>query len=628
MPTSYREVAHLQGSGYDAAMLAPYGTWKSAITPSVITGASVNLSAVTLAGPDLFWLEQRPLEGGRSVLVRNGVDVTPLGLSVRSRVHEYGGGAYTLAGNDVIFVNDTDQQLYRNTAPLTHVPGLRFADMLVDRHRILAVCEDHRTHPREPINSLVAITNGHIEPLAAGNDFYSSPRVCGEHLAYLTWKHPNMPWDETELWLDGQLIAGGASIFQPEWSPTGELHFISDQTGWWNLYRYRAGKIESLLEMPAEFGAPQWNFGMSTYAFLADGRIVCAFNERGQWRLGIFDGQLHPLDLPYTEISSVRAAGNTIAFIAASPTEPAAVVRLDFVGAPSQARPVSASHPDGGSDNLTVVRRSTTVALDARSVSVAEPIECGGVHAFYYPPVNADFSAPAGELPPLIVFTHGGPTSATTSGLNLLKQFWTSRGFAVVDVNYGGSAGFGRAYRQRLNGQWGIVDVDDCCAVAQALVAAGNADPLRLIIRGGSAGGYTTLCALTFRQVFQTGASYFGIGDLEAMLETHKFESRYLDGLLAQWPAGREIYEARSPLRHLDQLHCPIIFFQGLDDKVVLPDQSQQMVAAMKAKGLFVEYLEFAGESHGFRQAATIQQTLGAELAFYQRVLGIPVVKP
>ena len=599
----------MQGSGYDVAMLAPYGTWKSAITPSVITGASVSLSAVTLAGSDLYWLEQRPLEAGRSVLVHNGVDVTPPGLSVRSRVHEYGGGAYTLAGNDVIFVNDTDQQLYRNATPLTQVPGLRFADLLVDRHRILAICEDHRRPPTEPVNSLVAITNGQIESLAAGNDFYSSPRVYGDHLAYLTWQHPNMPWDKTELWLDGRPIAGGASIFQPEWSPTGDLHFISDQSGWWNLYRYHAGKIESLLEMPAEFGAPQWNFGMSTYAFLGDGRIVCAFNECGQWRLGIFDGQLHRLDLPYTEISSVRAAGNTIAFIGASTTEPAAVVRLT-------------------GPQATAVRRSTTISLDARSVSVAEPIECGGVHAFYYPPVNAAFSAPAGELPPLIVFTHGGPTGATSSGLNLLKQFWTNRGFAVVDVNYGGSAGFGRAYRQRLNGQWGIVDVDDCCAVAQALVTAGKADPLRLIIRGGSAGGYTTLCALTFRQVFQTGASYFGIGDLEAMLETHKFESRYLDGLLAPWPAGREIYEARSPLRHLDQLHCPIIFFQGLDDKVVLPDQSQQMVAAMKAKGLLVEYLEFASESHGFRQAATIQQTLAAELAFYQRVLGIPSAAP
>ena len=351
---------------------------------------------------------------------------------------------------------------------------------------------------------------------------------------------------------------------------------VSDQTGWWNLYRYRAGKIEHLLALPAEFGAPQWVFGMSTYAFLADGRIACAFNEHGQWRLGFFDGQLHRLDLPYTEISNVRAAGNSIAFIGASPTEPPAVVRLDFVGAPFQARPVAASHPEGCSYNLTVVRRSTTVTLDARSVSVAEPIEFGGVHAFYYPPVNADFSAPAGELPSLIVMSHGGPTSATTSGLNLMKQVWTSRGFAVVDVNY-----------------------------------------------GGSAGGYTTLAALTFRQVFHVGASYYGIGDLEAMLETHKFESRYLDGLLAPWLAGREIYQVRSPLQHCDRLNCPVIFFQGLDDKVVLPDQSQQMVAAIKKKGLPVEYLEFAGESHGFRQAATIQQTLEAELAFYRRTLKI-----
>ena len=413
-----------------------------------------------------------------------------------------------------------------------------------------------------------------------------------------------MPWDETELWLDGRRIAGGASIFQPEWSPAGDLHFISDQTGWWNLYRYRAGQIEHLLDLPAEFGAPQWNFGMSTYAFLADGRIACAFNKCGQWQLGIFDGQFRPLDLPYTEISSVRAAGNSVAFIAASPTEPPAVVRLT-------------------GDKLDVVRRSNNVALDARSVSIAEPLEFGGVHAFYYPPVNAEFSAPPGELPPLIVMSHGGPTGATTNGLNLMKQFWTSRGFAVVDVNYGGSTGFGRAYRQRLTGQWGVVDVDDCCAAAQHLVAAGKADPRRLIIRGGSAGGYTTLCALTFRQVFHVGASYYGIGDLAAMLATHKFESRYLDGLLAPWPAGQEIYQARSPLRHCDRLNCPVIFFQGLDDKVVLPDQSRQMVAALKLKGLPVEYLEFAGESHGFRQAATIQQTLAAELAFYRRALNI-----
>ena len=599
-------------------MIAPYGTWESPITPILITGESVGLAAIAFAGQDLCWLEQRPREAGRTVLVRNGVDLTPPGCSVRSRVHEYGGGAFTVTGNEAIFVNDADQQLYhapsvvnRHGTPLTNFPGLRFADMVVDRHRIIAVCEDHRGTghlPRsergEPINSLVAITGNQIETLATGNDFYSSPRVFGNHLAYLTWNHPNMPWDETELWLDGRRIDGGASIFQPEWSPSGELHFISDQTGWWNLYRYRAGKIEHLLDLPAEFGAPQWVFGMSTYAFLADGRIACAFNERGQWRLGIFDGQLRRLDLPYTEISNVRAAGNSIAFIGASPTEPPAIVRLT-------------------GDKLDVVRRSTTVALDSRYVSAAEPIEFGGVHAFYYPPVNADFSAPADEFPPLIVMSHGGPTSATTSGLNLMKQFWTSRGFAVVDVNYGGSSGFGRAYRQRLNGQWGVVDVDDCCAAARHLVAAGKVDPRRLIIRGGSAGGYTTLAALTFRQVFHVGASYYGIGDLAAMLETHKFESRYLDGLLAPWPAGKEIYQARSPLRHCDRLNCPVIFFQGLDDKVVLPDQSQKMVAAMKMKGLPVEYLEFAGESHGFRQAATIQQTLEAELAFYRRTLKI-----
>ena len=581
-------------------LIAPYGTWKSPITPSLITGESVGLSAVAFAGPDLCWLEQRPREAGRTVLVRNGVDVTPAGLSVRSRVHEYGGGAFTFP----YFVNDQDQQIYRDATPITNRPGLRFADMVLRGDQIIAVCEDHRAAGREPVNSLVAITGDKLEPLAAGNDFYSSPRVYGEHFAYLTWKHPNMPWDETELWLDGRRIAGGASIFQPEFSPAGELHFISDQTGWWNLYRYRAGQIEHLLDLSAEFGAPQWSFGMSTYAFLADGRIACAFNEAGQWRLGIFDGQFRRLDLPYTEISSVRAAGNSIAFIGASPTEPPAVVRLT-------------------GDKLDVVRRSNNGALDARNISVAQPIEFGGVHAFYYPPVNADFTAPAGELPPLIVMSHGGPTGATASGLNLMKQFWTSRGFAVVDVNYGGSAGFGRAYRQRLNGQWGVVDVDDCCAAARHLITAGQADPHRLIIRGGSAGGYTTLAALTFRQVFQVGASYYGIGDLAAMLETHKFESRYLDGLLAPWPAGKEIYQARSPLRHCDRLSCPVIFFQGLDDKVVLPDQSRQMVAALKSKGLPVEYLEFAGESHGFRQAATIQQTLEAELAFYRRTLKI-----
>jgi len=573
---------------------APFGSWKSPITTDLIVAESINLKELQLDGPDICWLEQRPREAGRTVLVRNGVDVTPAEFSVRSRVHEYGGGSYAIP----YFVNDKDQQLYRNTTPVTNTPGLRFADMAVDGDRIIAVCEDHRA-AGEPINSLVAIT-AEIETIVSGNDFYSSPCIFDSHLAYLTWNHPNMPWDETELWLDGKQIAHGASIFQPQWSPAGILHFVSDRNNWWNLYRYRNGQIEHVLNMPVEFGMAQWTFGMSTYAFLDDGRIACSFNDRGTWRLGLFDGVLRIFDIPFTEISQVRAAGHHVIFLGASAEHPQAVVRLD-----------------ANSGHYEILRRSTTLTIDPRYISPAVAID----HAFYYPPTNPDFQGLPGELPPLIVMSHGGPTSATTSGFNLQKQFWTSRGFAVVDVNYGGSTGFGREYRQRLNGQWGIVDVDDCCTAARQLVAKKLADPKRLIIRGGSAGGFTTLAALTFRQVFKVGASYYGISDLEASNDTHKFESRYNYRLIAPWPAGKEIYHARSPLRHCDRLNCPVIFFQGLDDRIVLPNQSVMMVEAMKKKGLPVEYHEFPGEGHGFRQAATIQKTLEAELNFYRKVL-------
>lgn len=574
---------------------APFGYWLSPITTDLIVAESINLKELQLVGRDVCWLEQRPREAGRTVLVRNGVDLTPAGFSVRSRVHEYGGGSYAIP----YFVNDKDQQLYRDATPVTHTPGLRFADVVVDGDRLIAVCEDHRAGG-EPINSLVAITGGNIETLVAGNDFYSSPCLFDSHLAYLTWNHPNLPWDETELWLDGRKIAGDASIFQPQWSPAGVLHFVSDRNNWWNLYRYRAGQIEHVLDKPVEFGMAQWNFGMSTYAFLADGRIVCSFNECGTWRLGLFDGALRVFDLPFTDISQVRAAGHHVVFLGASPEHPAAVIGLD-----------------ANTGHTEILRRSTTVTVDPRYISPAIALD----HAFYYPPVNPDFSGLPGELPPLIVMCHGGPTSATTSGFDLKKQFWTSRGFAVVDVNYGGSTGFGRAYRQRLNGQWGVVDVDDCCAAARQLVDKKLADPNRLIIRGGSAGGFTTLAALTFRHVFKAGASYYGISDLEWSNDTHKFESRYNDRLVAPWPAGKNLYDERSPLRHVDKLNCPVIFFQGLDDKVVLPNQSQLMVEALRKKGVPVEYLEFAGEGHGFRQAATIQQTLEAELAFYQKIL-------
>jgi dipeptidyl aminopeptidase/acylaminoacyl peptidase len=578
---------------------APFGSWPSPITTDLITAGSVHLKELTLDGDHAGWLEQRPTEVGRTVLVRDGHDITPPGFSVRSRVHEYGGGSYTFP----YFVNDKDQQIYREETPVTHTPGLRFADLVVDGDRLIAVCEDHR-QGGEPINSLVIIAAGKIEPLITGNDFYSSPCLHAGHLAYLTWNHPNLPWDETELWLDGRKIAGGAgeSIFQPQWSPDGVLHFISDRTGWWNLYRYHRGRIEPVIQLDAELGVPQWAFGLSTYAFLADGRIAVAVNYRGTWQLALFNGALDLLQLPFTDIAQVRAAGPHVVFIGASPEQPPAIVRLNA---------------DTG--HTEILRHAMTLELDPRLIAPAIALE----NAFYYPPTNPDFAGLPGELPPLIVCAHGGPTSAARSGFDLTKQFWTSRGFAVVDVNYGGSTGYGRAYRERLNGQWGIVDVDDCCAVARQLVERKLADPNRLAIRGGSAGGFTTLAALTFRPVFQAGASYYGISDLAASNDTHKFESRYNYRLVAPWPDGRAVYHARSPLRHADRLNCPVIFFQGLDDKVVLPNQSQMMVEALRKKGVLVEYHEFAGEGHGFRQAATIKTALEAELAFYKKVFGI-----
>ncbi len=595
-------------------MVASYGSWKSPVTTDLITAETVSLGQIALDGDDVYWIESRPREAGRGVVVKNGIDATPPGFNARTRVHEYGGGSYLVADGVVYFTNDKDQQIYRDTTPLTNTPGLRFADMILDRVRIVAVCEDHRDVSHEPVNSIVCMRDGRVETLLSGNDFYSSPRVYDQHLAYLTWNHPNMPWDETELWLDGQRIAGGASIFQPEWSPDGVLHFVSDQTGWWNLYRYRDGKVEPLFDMAAEFGAPQWVFGMSNYAFEAPDRIVCAYNEHGRWRLARLDTTRKSLELietPYTDISQVRANTRQVVFLGASPSEPASVVRL-------------------AGTKCEVLRRSISVTIDPRYVSVARPIEFpteAGLtaHAFYYPPKNDDFAAPAGELPPLIVMSHGGPTSATTNGFGLGRQFWTSRGFAVIDVNYGGSTGYGREYRERLYGQWGIVDVYDCINAARHLVERGKADGTRLAIRGGSAGGYTTLCALTFHTLFRAGASYYGISDLEASNDTHKFESRYNYRLIAPWPEGRELYRQRSPIHFLEKLNCPIIFFQGLEDKIVLPNQSEMMVEAMKKKGLPVAYLAFEGEQHGFRKADTIKRTLEAELYFYSRVFGFPL---
>jgi dipeptidyl aminopeptidase/acylaminoacyl peptidase len=631
-----------------AARVTPYGSWKSPITSDLIVAATVGLEQPRLDGDDVYWIETRPAEGGRHVIVRRGqdgqhADRTPAPLNARTRAHEYGGGAYAAAEGTLYFSNFADQRLYRQDRdapprPITPEGDRRYADGVVDcrRGRLVCVREDH-TGGGEPVNTLVSLGTGGSDAgriLVSGNDFYSAPRLSpdGARLAWLTWNHPNMPWDGSELWAaevraDGSLgpgerVAGGPdeSIFQPEWSSDGVLHFVSDRTGWWNLYRRRAGRDEPLCPRSAEFGRPQWLFGYSTYAFASAGQILCSWVEQGAWRLGLLDtaaGTLERVEAPYTEIDGVRSAGGTAVFVAGSPAEWTAVVRLDLAGR-----------------RFEVLRRASTTPLDPGYLSVPELIEFpteGGRTAFgfHYPPRNRDFATPAGERPPLLVISHGGPTSSTSTRLRPEVQYWTSRGFAVLDVNYGGSTGHGRDYRRRLDGRWGIVDVDDCVNGARYLVGRGLADGRRLAIRGGSAGGYTTLCALTFRDVFRAGASHFGVSDLEALAkETHKFESRYLDRLIGSYPERRDLYLERSPIHFTDRLSCPVILFQGLEDKVVLPNQAEMMVEALRRKGLPVAYVPFAGEQHGFRRAENIKRALDGELYFYARVFGFTPADP
>lgn len=621
--------------------IAPYGTWASPITSELIVGQAIGLSGLSVDGDDIYWLESRPTEGGRSVLVRRRGDgaeeeVTPPPFNVRSRVHEYGGTAFIVRDGAVVFSNFADGRLYRvaggaDPEPITPETALRYADFDVDRARGLVLCvrEDHRD-TGEPVNAIVAVNldgdddGGRV--LIAGSDFYAAPRLSpeGGWLAWLSWQHPNMPWDGTELWLaaiddDGalgepRLVAGGEaeSIFQPEWSPDGALHFVSDATGWWNLCRWRGSTIEALCPRHADFGQPLWALGMQSYRIFDDGRIACSYVENGVEHLAMLqDGALVEIETPFVETSVPRQYGAKLALAGASASEPGMLALLD-----SETRVCE------------VLKRSASFDLDPGYVSVAEAIEFpttddDTAHAFFYPPANKDFSAPRGERPPLIVRSHGGPTGASGRALSLAIQYWTSRGFAVVDVNYRGSTGFGRAYRAKLDGAWGVVDVDDCVHAAQFLVDRGRVDGERLAIRGGSAGGYTTLSALAFRDIFKAGASHYGIGDLMTLArDTHKFESRYLDRLIGRLPQAEPLYRERSPILHTDGLNCPVIFFQGLDDKVVPPNQAEAMVAALKEKQLPVAYIAFEGEGHGFRRAENIKRALEAELYFYGHVFG------
>ncbi|MGI9493972.1 MAG: S9 family peptidase, partial [Geminicoccaceae bacterium] len=497
--------------------------------------------------------------------------------------------------------------------------------------RIYAVREDHRDEG-EAINTIVRLDlNREDDPgqiVAAGHDFFAAPRLSpdGKKLAWLSWDHPNMPWDGTELWLadlqdDGSLgdvskIAGGVdeAIVQPKFSPDGMLYFISDRSGWWNLYRYKSEHVAPICPMEAEFGAPAWGFGQSTYGFLSPEQLLAGYYKDGRWSLVRIDaesGGSKAVPFPFISLSGLAVHDGQAFMRAGSIDAQAAIIRLDL---------------ESGAIETLKSAGDVPVSSDLISIpeSLAFPTESGATaYAFYYPPNNPGFEAPEGRRPPLIVKSHGGPTGNTSSQLNLATQFWTSRGFAVCDVDYGGSTGYGRAYRERLNGRWGEVDVLDCINAARYLADAGKADPDCLAITGGSAGGFTTLAALAFHDVFKAGASHFGVSDLEALAkETHKFESRYLDRLIGPYPARADLYQARSPIHHVDGLDSPMIFFQGPEDVIVPPNQAEMMVEALRKKGIPVVYLTFEGEQHGFRKAETIQQVRRAELAFYGRVFG------
>lgn len=624
--------------------IAPYGSWKSPITSDLIVAGSIRLGEIRLDGEDIYWSEGRPTEAGRSVVVQytstGAIDVTPSApYNVRTRVHEYGGGSYIVADRVVYFSNFADQRLYRQPVggepePITSAANFRYSDAVIDRQRRRLICvrEEH-TEAQEPINTIVAVET---EPtfatseqvLVSGSDFYASPRLSpdGSQLCWLSWNHPNMPWDGTELWVaavrtDGSLgeaqkIAGGQaeSVFQPEWSPDGILYFVSDRTNWWNLYRWQGGQVESICAKAAEFGLPQWVFDMTTYGFESAESLICTYVENGIQHLARLNTQsleLSEIETPFSAIGGLKVAAGFAVFIGGSTTRPSAIVQIDLQ-----------------TGQIKELRRSSTLEIDPGYISAPKAIEFPTengqtAYAFYYAPKNQDYVASAEEKPPLLVKSHGGPTAATSATFNPSIQYWTSRGIAVLDVNYGGSTGYGREYRERLKGNWGIVDVDDCVNGAKYLVNQGLADSNRLCIDGGSAGGYTTLAALIFRNVFKAGASYYGVSDLEALVrDTHKFESRYLDGLIGKYPEEIEIYKQRSPIEFVDQLACPLIFFQGDEDKIVPPNQAEMMVEVLRDKGLPVAYVLFEGEQHGFRKAENIKRALDGELYFYARVFG------
>jgi len=633
----------------------PFGAWESPISAREIAAGGTSLQALSASGDSVYLIESRPSEMGRQVLLRlpsrgDFSECTPSNFNTRTRVHEYGGGDYWVHEGVIFAVSFSDQRVYRiddeESEPVAITPrseianSLRYANGTVssDGSTIYCVQENH-LDPEHILNQIVCFpSDGSIDPrvIFSGTDFVSSPKISpdGLTLTWLSWDHPNMPWDGTQLHMaqinsDGglsnrKLIAGGSeeSITQPTWSPDGVLHFISDRSGWWNLYFFENEEITRLVELDADFAGPDWQFGFSSYDFMADSSVICTYKDRDRdilIKVGREDSVPEKIQNDYSSISDVSVLNDVIYFIGSSPVVPAELVSISLA-----------------ENTINTLRQSREATIDASFISEAEFIEFDTTEsaksfALFYPPKHAHSQGAPDEKPPLLVMSHGGPTSATSTSYNLAIQYWTSRGIAVVDVNYRGSSGFGRAYRNALRNQWGVFDTADCIAAARFLEQRGDVDGSRMAIRGGSAGGYTTLCALTFHDVFQAGASYYGVADAEILAtETHKFESRYLDQLMGPYPAARDVYVSRSPIHYANQIRAAVIVFQGLEDQIVPPAQAELMVDGLVQNKLPHVYMTFRGEQHGFRQAANIIKTLESELSFYGQILGFspPGISP
>jgi dipeptidyl aminopeptidase/acylaminoacyl peptidase len=633
----------------------PYGSWPTRITSELVVAQAVRVYDAKADGADLIWSEARPAEGGRTTLVRRGADGDTTELlsrkaNARTAVHEYGGGAWWVRDGVLWYAEWADQRLYRRDpdsgeatalTPEPDVPkGDRFADGDVspDGHWIACVREHHPrgggvVDVRNEIVRLAAHEPSTPEVLVSGPDFASSPRWSpdGRRLCWVQWEHPNMPWDSTTLYVrtegsDPEVVAGtaGESVVEPRWAQDGSLLFISDRTGWWNIYRWDpdGGEVGQVTDLEAEVALPQWVLGGSRYALLDGGTIVLAQSRGGFDRISarLPDGTIKDLDLPFTSVRSLRRAGpDQVVLVAAEPTAEGSVVRIT----------ITSGGDLDGVDTVQPPRDLSALGVASGFISVPEEVELPSAqgrttYALIYEPASPDVTGPDDELPPLLVDVHGGPTAAAGAELDLEIQYWTSRGFVVACVNYGGSTGYGREYRDLLQGTWGVVDVEDSIAVARWLADQGRVDPRRMAIRGGSAGGYTTLAALVAEDnPFSAGGDYFGVADLEAMtIDTHKFESRYLDGLIAPYPEGQELYRERSPISHIDRFSQPLIVLQGLEDEVVPPNQATMIVDALQAKRVPVAYLPFEGEQHGFRRQENIRRALDGELSFYSQIFG------